>query len=461
MVVKQLYTKCLSQGAYYIESAGEAAVIDPLREVSEYINIAKASNSKIKYIFETHFHADFISGHITLSKLTNAPIVYGPNATPSFESIIAHDNQVFSIGDVTIKVIHTPGHTLESTCYLLSDENQNPYCLFSGDTLFLGDVGRPDLAQKSLNISKEDLAGILYDSINNKISVLPDHILIYPAHGAGSACGKNMMKETVDTLANQKIVNYALNGSFSKNEFIEELTYDLESPPDYFPSNVMLNQEGYKDFDFVLKNSFNRLDLLQFKELNDSDDTIILDVRNQNDFKKGFIPGSVFIGLNGTFAPWVGSIIKDINKKILLICDQGKETEAIVRLSRVGFDNCLGFLDGGFDNWMSENEFDTIESIDSDNLSSIVESINLVDVRKLSERSNGFLKNTISIPLDIFQDNLNSLDKNKKYYVHCAGGYRSMIACSILKRNGFNSPIDVTGGFSAIRNSNFEILIDG
>ena len=461
MVVKQLYTKCLSQGAYYIESAGEAAVIDPLREVSEYINIAEASNSKIKYIFETHFHADFISGHITLSKLTNAPIVYGPNATPSFESIIAHDNQVFSIGDVTIKVIHTPGHTLESTCYLLSDENQNPYCLFSGDTLFLGDVGRPDLAQKSLNISKEDLAGILYDSIHNKISVLPDHILIYPAHGAGSACGKNMMKETVDTLANQKIVNYALNGSLSKNEFIEELTHDLESPPDYFPSNVMLNQEGYKDFDFVLKNSFNRLDLLQFKELNDSDDTIILDVRNQNDFKKGFIPGSVFIGLNGTFAPWVGSIIKDINKKILLICDQGKEKEAIVRLSRVGFDNCLGFLDGGFQNWMSENEFDTIESIDSDNLSSIVESINLVDVRKLSERSNGFLKNTISIPLDLFQDNLNSLDKNKKYYVHCAGGYRSMIACSILKRNGFNSPIDVTGGFSAIRNSNFEILIDG
>jgi len=461
MVVKQLYTKCLSQGAYYIESAGEAAVIDPLREVSEYINIAKASKSKIKYIFETHFHADFISGHITLSKLTNAPIVYGPNATPSFESIIAHDNQVFSIGDVTIKVIHTPGHTLESTCYLLSDENQNPYCLFSGDTLFLGDVGRPDLAQKSMNISKEDLAGILYDSIHNKISVLPDHILIYPAHGAGSACGKNMMKETVDTLANQKNVNYALNGSFSKNEFIEELTHNLESPPDYFPSNVMLNQEGYKDFDFVLKNSFNRLDLLQFKELNDSDDTIVLDVRNQNDFKKGFIPGSVFIGLNGTFAPWVGSIIKDINKKILLICDQGKEKEAIVRLSRVGFDNCLGFLDGGFDNWMSENEFDTIESIDSDNLSSIVESINLVDVRKLSERSNGFLKNTISIPLDLFQDNLNSLDKNKKYYVHCAGGYRSMIACSILKRNGFNSPIDVTGGFSAIRNSNFEILIDG
>ena len=460
MVVKQLYTKCLSQGAYYIESAGEAAVIDPLREVSEYINIAKASNSKIKYIFETHFHADFISGHITLSKLTNAPIVYGPNATPYFESIIAHDNQVFNIGDITIKVIHTPGHTLESTCYLLNDENQNPYCLFSGDTLFLGDVGRPDLAQKSMNISKEDLAGILFDSIHNKISVLPDHILIYPAHGAGSACGKNMMKETVDTLANQKIVNYALNGSFTKNEFIEELTHDLENPPDYFPSNVMLNQEGYNDFDFVLKNSFNRLDLLKFKELNDSDDTIVIDVRNQNDFKKGFVPGSVFIGLNGDFAPWVGSIIKDINKKILLICDQGKEKEAIVRLSRVGFDNCLGFLDGGFHNWMSENEFDTIESIDSDNLSSIVESINLVDVRKFSERSNGFLKNTISIPLDLFQVNLNGLDKNKKYYVHCAGGYRSMIACSILKRNGFNSPIDVTGGFSAIRNSNFEILFD-
>ncbi|MGB0633695.1 MAG: MBL fold metallo-hydrolase, partial [Flavobacteriaceae bacterium] len=285
MLVKQLYTKCLSQGAYYIESNGEAAVIDPLREVSEYINLSNLSNSKIKYIFETHFHADFISGHLTLSKKTNAPIVYGPNANPSFECIIAKDNQEFKIGDITIKVIHTPGHTLESTCYLLIDSVNNPYCLFTGDTLFLGDVGRPDLAQKSMNISKEELAGILFDSVNNKLSNLPDHVLVYPAHGAGSACGKNMMKETVDTLGNQKKINYALNGSLSKEDFIKELTYDLESPPEYFPSNVKLNQEGYLDFSSVLKQSLNPLSFIEFKNLI-NDNTVILDVRNQNEFKK-------------------------------------------------------------------------------------------------------------------------------------------------------------------------------
>ena len=458
MIVKQIYTGCLFQGAYYIESNGEAAVIDPLREVSEYLNLAKSSNSKIKYIFETHFHADFISGHLTLSKKTNSPIIFGPNAKPSFECIIAEDNQVFKIGDISITVIHTPGHTLESTCFLLKDEKEVPYCLFTGDTLFLGDVGRPDLAQKSLNISKEDLAGILFDSIQNRISVLPNNILIYPAHGAGSACGKNMMKETVDTLGNQKIVNYALNGSLSKNEFIKELTNDLPNPPVYFPSNVRLNQEGYNDFEIVLKNSLNPLNVEKFKNLMNLEDVIVLDVRNQNDFRQGFIPGSVFIGLNGSFAPWVGSIIKDVNTKLLLVCDKGLEEEAILRLSRVGFDNCLGYLDGGISSWTNSNNYDTIESISADDLSKIIERVSLIDVWKSGDRSNGYLYNSKHVSLDDFQDQINEIDKNNNNYIHCAGGYRSMIACSILKRNGYDSVIDVKGGFSSIRNSNFKII---
>ena len=460
MLVKQLYTKCLSQGAYYIESNGEAAVIDPLREVSEYINLSNLSNSKIKYIFETHFHADFISGHLTLSKKTNAPIVYGPNANPSFECIIAKDNQEFKIGDITIKVIHTPGHTLESTCYLLIDNVNNPYCLFTGDTLFLGDVGRPDLAQKSMNISKEELAGKLFDSINNKLSNLPNHVLVYPAHGAGSACGKNMMKETVDTLGNQKKINYALNGSLNKEDFIKELTGDLESPPEYFPSNVKLNQEGYLDFSSVLKQSLNPLSFIEFKNLI-NDNTVILDVRNQNEFKKGFIPGSIFIGLNGTFAPWVGSIIKDISTKLLLVCDEGQEQEAIMRLSRVGFDNCLGYLAGGFSTWLNNDcKYETIETIDSDSLSKIVYDINLIDVRKLSERDNGYLSASKSIPLDDFENELSEINSDEKNYIHCAGGYRSVIACSLLKRNGYESVVDVAGGFSSIRKSNFDILVN-
>ena len=458
MIVKQLYTGCLFQGAYYIESNGEAAVIDPLREVTEYLSLAKSSNSKIKYIFETHFHADFISGHLTLSKKTNSPIIFGPKANPSFDCIIASDNQVFKIGDVSITVIHTPGHTLESTCYLLKDENDKPYCLFTGDTLFLGDVGRPDLAQKSLNITKEELAGTLYDSIQNRISVLPDNILIYPAHGAGSACGKNMMKETVDTLGNQKIVNYALNGSLSRTEFVKELTNDLPNPPVYFPSNVKLNQEGYDDFELILKNSLNPLSVDKFKDLMSLKDVIILDVRNQNDFRKGFVPGSIFIGLKGSFAPWVGSIIKDINTKLLLVCDKGFEEEAILRLSRVGFDNCLGYLDGGINSWTSHNSFDVIESISADDLSKTIGSISLIDVRKTGERSNGYLLNSKHITLDSFQDDLTKIDIKNKHYIHCAGGYRSMIACSILKRNGYSAVVDVKGGFSSIRNSNFKII---
>ena len=458
MIVKQIYTGCLFQGAYYVESNGEAAVIDPLREVSEYLNLAESSNSKIKYIFETHFHADFISGHLTLSKKTNSPIIFGPKANPSFDCIVAEDNQVFKIGDISITVLHTPGHTLESTCYLLKDENDVPHCLFTGDTLFIGDVGRPDLAQKSLNFSKEELAGILYDSIQNRIAVLPDNILIYPAHGAGSACGKNMMKETVDTLGNQKIVNYALNGSLLKNEFINELTKDLPDPPVYFPSNVKLNQEGYDDFELVLNNSLIPLDVKKFKELMNIKDVVVLDVRNQNEFKQGFVPGSVFIGLNGSFAPWVGSIIKDINTKLLLVCDDGLEKETILRLSRVGFDNCLGYLDGGFSSWSSNNTFDIIESVSAEDLSHKIEKVNLIDVRKSGERLNGYLLNSKHISLDSFQEKIIEIDIKDKHYVHCAGGYRSMIACSILKRNGYSSVVDVEGGFSSIRNSNFKII---
>ena len=458
MIVKQIYTGCLFQGAYYVESEGEAAVIDPLREVSEYLNLAESSNSKIKYIFETHFHADFISGHLTLSKKTNSPIIFGPKANPSFDCIVAEDNQVFKIGDISITVLHTPGHTLESTCYLLKDENDVPHCLFTGDTLFIGDVGRPDLAQKSLNFSKEELAGILYDSIQNRIAVLPDNILIYPAHGAGSACGKNMMKETVDTLGNQKIVNYALNGSLLKNEFINELTKDLPDPPVYFPSNVKLNQEGYDDFELVLNNSLIPLDVKKFKELMNIKNVVVLDVRNQNEFKQGYVPGSIFIGLNGSFAPWVGSIIKDINTKLLLVCDEGLEKETILRLSRVGFDNCLGYLDGGFSSWSSNNNFDIIESVSAEDLSHEIEKVNLIDVRKSGERLNGYLLNSKHISLDSFQEKITEIDIKDKHYVHCAGGYRSMIACSILKRNGYNSVVDVEGGFSSIRNSNFKII---
>ena len=459
MIVKQIYTGCLFQGAYYIESNGEAAVIDPLREVSQYIELAESSNSKIKYIFETHFHADFISGHLTLSRKTRAPIIFGPNAKPEFECIIAKDNEEFRIGKITITAIHTPGHTLESTCYLLKDENKKEYCLFTGDTLFLGDVGRPDLAQKSQEISKEKLAGILFDSVNNKIKHLPEHILIYPAHGAGSACGKNMMKETVDTLANQKIVNYALNGSLNKEEFVKELTEDLPSPPVYFPSNVKLNQEGYLDLDKVLEKSLMKLSLDKFKMLKQNDKTVVLDVRNQNLFKQGFVPGSIFIGLNGSFAPWVGSVIKEIDTKILLISEKDKEQEAIIRLSRVGFDNCLGFLDGGFDVWKnSDNQFDSVDSISAKDLNKIISSISLIDVRKNGERNNGYLNESVNIPLDDFKDDILEIDKMDKHFIHCAGGYRSMIAASLLKRNGFKSIVDVSGGFAAIRKENFNIL---
>ena len=459
MTVKQIYTGCLSQGAYFIESNGEAAVVDPLREITDYLELAKKSNSKIKYIFETHFHADFVSGHLTLANKTGASIVYGPKADPDFKAIIAKDNQIFKIGEVSLTVIHTPGHTLESTSYLLKDKSGKDHCIFTGDTLFLGDVGIPDVAQRYMGVSKEELAGILYDSVNKKIKPLSEDILVYPGHGAGSACGKNMMKETVDTLANQKLINYALNGSFSKDGFIKELTENLPEPPKYFPSNVKLNQEGYTDLDIILEKSLRALNITDFKSFSNDKQSVILDVRNQDIFRIGFIPGSIFIGLNGGFAPWVGAVIKDVKTKILLVCDPGLEKQAIMRLSRVGFDNVIGYLDGGFEIWKkAKQKIDTIDSISSKDLKEIINSkISLIDVRRKNERNKGYLKLSQNIPLNNIDLNIKDLDKNINHYIHCAGGYRSMIACSILKKLGFNSLYDVKGGFSEIRKSGLEI----
>jgi len=456
MKIEQIYTKCLAQGAYYIESDGEAAVIDPLREISEYIELAKKSNSKIKYVFETHFHADFVSGHLSLAKKTGASIVYGPNADPDFEAIIASDNDQFKIGKITLTAIHTPGHTLESTTYLLKDEFGKDHCIFTGDTLFLGDVGIPDVAQRYMGVSKEELAGILYESVNNRIKPLSDELMVYPGHGAGSACGKNMMKETVDTLANQKKINYALNGYFSKVAFIKELTDNLPEPPTYFPLNVKLNQEGYVDFETVLEKNLVPLDLNDFELLSENNDTIILDVRNQKDFIDGHIPNSLFIGLNGTFAPWVGTLVKDINQKILLITPVGKETEAITRLSRVGYDNCIGYLKGGFKTWKkNKNKISTLKSVSATSFVDTlkVNKINILDVRKVSEYNNNHIEASRNKPLSNIKNELDDIDKEGDIYVHCAGGYRSVIAISILKQKGFKNLIDVAGGFGAIKKS--------
>jgi glyoxylase-like metal-dependent hydrolase (beta-lactamase superfamily II)/rhodanese-related sulfurtransferase len=453
MKVEQIYTGCLSQGAYFIESNGEAAVIDPLRDTADYLRLSEEANATIKYVFETHFHADFISGHLTLANQTGAQIVYGPKADPSFDAIVAKDQQVFKIGNVTLTVIHTPGHTLESTSYLLKDESGKEHCIFTGDTLFLGDVGIPDVAQRYMGVSKEELAGILYDSVNNRIKPLNDDILVYPGHGAGSACGKNMMKETVDTLSNQKVINYALNGSFDKESFVKELTDELPEPPQYFPSNVKLNQQGYLDLEEILSKSLISLSVIDFKSLADQENTVILDVRSQDEFRQGFIPSSIFIGLTGGFAPWVGSVLKDVNTKILLVCSPGKEEEAIVRLSRVGFDRTIGYLKGGFEAWKEADcDINIIESIDADGLAELLsdESISLIDVRACGERKNGFLPVSSSFPLNVIHNHLDEIDSSKKHYVHCAGGYRSMIACSIMKRNGYDDLVDVAGGYSSI-----------
>ncbi|EAR02050.1 MBL fold metallo-hydrolase [Maribacter sp. HTCC2170] len=460
MNIEQIYTGCLAQGAYYIESNGEVAIIDPLREVEPYIERARTDNAKIKYIFETHFHADFVSGHVTLSRQTGAPIIYGPTANPSFEAIIAEDNQEFKLGELTIKVLHTPGHTMESTTYLLKDEEGKDHAIFSGDTLFLGDVGRPDLAQKAANMTQEDLAGILFDSLRTKIMPLANDIIVYPAHGAGSACGKNMMKETVDTLGNQKKMNYALRTDMTRQEFIDEVTEGLLPPPKYFPLNVKMNKEGYEDIDDVLKRGNVALSPEAFEAVANETGALVLDVRHQNEFVKGHIPRSIFIGLNGDFAPWVGALIADVKQPILLVAPTGKENETVIRLSRVGFDGTLGYLKGGFDSWKEAGkEDDTITSLSATEVKEQInkKGISVFDVRKESEYKSEHVIDALNTPLDVINKHLAEFPKEQEFLVHCAGGYRSVIAASILKSRGIHNFIDVAEGFKAIKTAGIEV----
>jgi len=452
MKIKQIYTGCLAQGAYYIESKGEVAIIDPLREVQSYINKADKNNAKIKYIFETHFHADFVSGHVTLAKKTGAPIVFGPTANPSFEAHIATDGEVFHLGEITITVLHTPGHTLESVCYLLKDKNGKDYALFSGDTLFLGDVGRPDLAQKATNMTQDQLAGILYDSLRNKVMTLADDVIVYPAHGAGSACGKNLSKETIGSIGDQKKSNYALRADMTKEEFIKEVTDGLLPPPSYFPMNVKLNKEGYENVEDIIREAI-PYDAETFELVANKIDTVIIDVRHQDDYSKGHIPQSVFIGIDGDFAPWVGALIPDIKQPILLVTPLGREEESITRLARVGYDNTLGYLKGGFDTWKNAGfEYDTVNWVTANGLEELMEEhVPIFDVRKEGEFTAEHIEGAHSTPLDSINDHIAEFPKEEEFYVHCAGGYRSVIAASILKARGYHNIINVLGGFASIK----------
>lgn len=452
MKIEQIYTGCLAQGAYYIESNGEAGIIDPLRETQPYVDRLTKDGVTLKYIFETHFHADFVSGHLDLSQKTGAPIVYGPTANPEFSAIIAEDNQIFEIGNIKIKVLHTPGHTLESTTYLLIDENGKETAIFSGDTLFLGDVGRPDLAQKAANMTQEDLAGMLYNSLYTKILPLADDITVYPAHGAGSACGKNMMKETVDTLGNQKKMNYALNQP-SKEAFIEAVTDGLLPPPAYFGMNVAMNKKGYESFDNVLSQGMTALSVEEFENVAEQTGALILDTRANGDFAKGFIPQSINIGIHGDFAPWVGALIVDVNQPILLVTDAGMEEETVTRLSRVGFDHVVGYLKGGFTSWMEAGkEIDTVNRITAAEFAAQIEGkeVLVVDVRAASEYAAEHVEDAYSKPLAYINDWVNDIDPKQPFYLHCAGGYRSMIAASILQARGYRNFIEIEGGFKAI-----------
>ena len=455
MKIEQIYTGCLAQGAYYITSNGEEAIIDPLREVQPYLDRAKKDNVKIKYVFETHFHADFVSGHIDLSNKTGAPIVYGPTAAPEFEAIVAKDNEEFKLGNIIIKVLHTPGHTMESTCYLLKDQQGKEHALFSGDTLFLGDVGRPDLAQKAVNMTQEELAGMLYHSLYEKILPLSDDIMVYPAHGAGSACGKNMMKETFDTLGNQKKMNYALNQP-NKDSFIKAVTDGLLPPPGYFGMNVAMNKKGYNSFDDVLKKGLKQLTVTEFETAAEITNALILDVRSAADFAKGFIPRSVNSGVRGDFAPWVGALVVDVNQPILLVADAGQEEETITRLSRVGFDHVLGFLKGGFISWSEANkEIDTVNRITAEQFKNELHigTSKVIDVRKESEYEAEHVEEAYSRPLSSINSWFAELSANEPFYLHCAGGYRSMIAASILKARGIHNFKEIDGGFKSISNA--------
>ncbi|MCT4042050.1 MBL fold metallo-hydrolase, partial [Elizabethkingia anophelis] len=452
MKVEQIYTGCLAQGAYYIVSQGESVIIDPLREVQPYLDKLQQDNAKLKYILETHFHADFVSGHVDLSDKTGASIVYGPTAKPEFEAIIAKDEEIFEIGDIKIKVLHTPGHTMESSCYLLIDEKGKETALFSGDTLFLGDVGRPDLAQKGKDLTQEDLAGMLYDSLMNKIIPLPDEITVYPAHGAGSACGKNMQKETVDTLGNQKKTNYALNQP-DKASFIKEVTDGLTPPPGYFAMNVAMNKKGYESFDQVLEHGLKPLSAEAFEAMADETGALILDTRPAAEFHKGFIPQSVNIGVKGDFAPWVGAMIVDVKQPLLLVTDEGSEEEVITRLSRVGFDNVVGYLKGGLSAWQSAGkETDSVERITPEEFAQrYTEDAKIIDVRKEGEYAAEHIAEAYSRPLAYINTWIKDIDPKEHFFLHCAGGYRSMIAASILQARGYRNFTEVEGGFGKIK----------
>ena len=458
MIVEQIYTECLSQGSYYIESNGEVAIIDPLREIDPYIEKAARGKAKIKYVFETHFHADFVSGHLSISKKTGAPIVFGPNADTSFKSIIGVDGERFKIGKISLQLIHTPGHTMESTCYLLRDENDKEIAVFTGDTLFLGDVGRPDLAQGNKNTTKEYLAGQLFDSIRDKLMPLPDSITIYPAHGAGSACGKNMMDLTSDSLANQKKVNYALREDMTKEEFINEVTKGLSSPPKYFPSNVELNKEGYEDVSLIIKKSLNPINIHTFNLLRKQIDILILDVRSKRLFSEGHIPGSLFIGLEGMFAPWAGTLIEDVNQKIIIVSSKGKEEEAISRLSRVGFDNVIGFLDGGFDKWAnSSGKIKKIKCISAEefvNETGVLRR-DIFDVRNEDEFKVGHFPGARSAPLKNIDKYISEIREDSTFYIYCKSGYRSVIASSIINKANNFELINIEGGYDMIEKFNF------
>ena len=460
MIIEQIYTRCLSQGAYFIESNGEVGIIDPLRETTPYIEKAKKNNAKIKYIFETHFHADFVSGHVSLAKKTGATIVYGPLAKTSYDSLIAKDQQEFKIGEITLTVLHTPGHTMESTTYLLRDAKNKDIAIFSGDTLFLGDVGRPDLAQKAADMTQEDLAGILFDSLREKIMPLADDVFVYPAHGAGSACGKNLSKETVGTIGDQKKTNYALRADMTKEEFVKEVTNGLLPPPQYFPLNVKMNKEGYTDIDKILENGTKPLTPEDFEVIANETNALILDVRHQDDFTKGHIPKSIFIGIDGGFAPWVGAMIGNVKQPILLVTPKGREKETITRLSRVGFDQTLGYLNHGIEAWSKAgNAIDTIDGIKVTDLKALKEQkvLNIFDVRKPGEYASEHLDEAHSTPLSFINDYMDKFPENEPFYLHCAGGYRSVIAASILKSRGIHNLIDVKRGFAAIKNEGMKI----
>jgi len=459
MKVEQIYTGCLAEAAYYIESNGEAVIIDPLRETEPYIKKAEENGAKIKYVLETHFHADFVSGHLDLARKTGAQIVYGPNAAPEYDIHRATDGEELKVGDATIVVLHTPGHTMESTTYLLRDENGKDHCIFTGDTLFIGDVGRPDLAIKT-DLTREDLAGHLFDSLRNKIMPLADDVIVYPGHGAGSACGKNLSKETFATLGNQKEFNYALRADMTKEEFVKEVTEGLTPPPQYFPKNAVMNKTGYDSFEQVMSKGSVPLDVDMFEAMAEHEGALVLDTRHQDVFVQEHIPGSIFIGVDGSFAPWVGALITDLDQPIIFVADEGREEEVVMRLSRVGYDNSLGYLKGGVDAWKAAGkEVDSLESISAEEFAKRMESgdLHVVDVRKPGEFQSEHVEDAESKPLDYINQQMDQWNDEDTKYLHCAGGYRSVIAASILKSRGIHDIVDVKGGYGAIKNTNTKV----